>query len=328
MRAPLLRRRCALGQLQRTASKALITTRLNNKKNALFFAIALYAWGCAGGPPTAPLATAHLEAQPRAARETFDPRTLKEDLLLIAPTFARTALLPSAQENHPTVPATVPATNAPEPQAATEVTTSVPLQLATSATDKVYRVQLLALSNESAARTRQSELELALKVPVYLEPRRQLFMVQAGNFATAAEAEALKKRAAQLGPDYDDAYIITVEQTTSAPPTDIDADRPLSESEEASSPPLDEPVVLVQAFGWRVLIDQFLSHEEADRLKRKAMTRLNRSDIDVAFKAPWYKVEVGHFEVESEAQKAAETIKSRYPNALKVRSQILIPKRD
>jgi hypothetical protein len=302
----------------------LIATRLNDKKNVLFFVIALYAWGCAGGPPAAPLATARLDAQPRPARETFDPRTLKEDLLLIPPTFALATLHPSVQKS----PAPIVAASEPEPQIATEVTTSVPLQPAAITTDKVYRVQLLALSNESAARERQSELELALKVPVYLEQRRQLFMVQAGNFATVAEAERLKKRAAQLGPDYDDAYIITVEQTTSAPPTDIDADRPLSESEETSSPPSDEPVVLVQAFGWRVLIDQFLSHEEADRLKRRAMTRLSRSDIDLAFKAPWYKVEVGHFEAESEAQKAAEAIKSRYPNALKVRSQILIPKRD
>ena len=84
--------------------------------------------------------------------------------------------------------------------------------------------------------------------------------------------------------------------------------------------------MLVQTFGWRVLLDQFLSHEEADRLKRKAITRLNRRDIDVTFKAPWYKVEVGHYRLESEAQKAAERIKPRYPNALKVRSQVLIPK--
>ena len=152
----------------------MIATRLNDKKNALFFVIALYAWGCAGGPPTAPLATARLDAQPRAARETFDPRTLKEDLLLIPPTFARAALQASIQESPTTVPPTN-ATPAPEPQNATEeVTTSTPLQLTTTTTDKIYRVQLLALSNESVARERQSELELALKVPVYLEPRRQL----------------------------------------------------------------------------------------------------------------------------------------------------------
>lgn len=257
-------------------------------------------------------------------RETFDPRTLKEDLLLISPSFARATLHPAARET----PITAPVASEPEPQLIAEATTSAPLQPTVSTTEKIYRVQLLALSSEAVARERQSELELALKVPVYLEPRRQLFMVQAGNFSTAAEAEALQKRATQLGPDYDDAYIITIEQTTSDPPADIDADRPLGESEEVSSPSIDKPVVLVQAFGWRVLIDQFLSHEEADRLKRKAMARLNRRDIEVAFKAPWYKVEVGNFAAESDAQKAAEKIKSRYPNALKVRSQILIPEKD
>ncbi len=312
------------GRLPQAKSKAFIVSALYRKKNALLFATALCVGGCAGGPPAAPIATASGNAQTQVVRETFDPRTLKEDLLLISPTFVRSALLPPIQGQL----FVAPIAREPEPQTATELVTSAPTRPTTTTTDKVYRVQLLALSNEAVARERQNELELALKVPVYLEPRRQLFMVQAGNFATPTEAEALQKRATQLGPDYDDAYIITVEQTISTSTAAIDADRPLGESEETSSPPIDEPVVLVQAFGWRVLIDQFLSHEEADQLKRKAMTRLSRRDIDVTFKAPWYKVEVGNFVEENEAQKAAENIKSRYPNALKVRSQILIPKRD
>jgi len=298
---------------------------LHYKRKTLFLATTLYAWGCAGAPPATPLATTHAEAQSQVARETFDPHTLKEDLLLIAPTFARTTLYKPRQENVP--PAIAPQVNAPEPQASTEIVTDSPAQTTASSTTKVYRVQLLALSNEDIARERQGELELALKVPVYLEPRRQLFMVQAGDFTTPTEAEALKKRATQLGPDYDDAYIVTVEQIIPAETADVDTDRP-RESDEIPIPATDEPVVLVQAFGWRVLLDQFLSHEEADRLKRKAMARLTRQDIDITFKAPWYKVEVGHFEAEREAQNAAEKIKSRYPNALKVRSQILIPKRD
>ena len=286
------------------------------KRKIFFLATALYAWGCAGGPPATPLSTTRVEAQAQVVRETFDPRTLEEDLLLISPTFVRTTLHAKAQEM-PVIPFE---TSEPEPQTSTEVVTSAPTRPIASPTTKSYRVQLLALSNETVALERQSELELALKVSVYIEPRRQLFMVQAGDFATPTEAEALKKRAIQLGPDYDDAYIASVEQITPAE---------TAESDQTPTPiATDEPIELVKAFGWRVLLDQFLSHEEADRLKRKAMARLNRRDIDVTFKAPWYKVEVGHFEAESEAQSSAEKIKSRYPNALKVRSQILIPKRD
>jgi len=84
----------------------------------------------------------------------------------------------------------------------------------------------------------------------------------------------------------------------------------------------------VPAFGWRVLIDQFLSHDEARRLKSKAEKRLRRQDVDVTFKAPWYKVEVGHYRTEAQAQAETEKIGRTYPNALKVRSQILVPRED
>ena len=85
-------------------------------------------------------------------------------------------------------------------------------------------------------------------------------------------------------------------------------------------------MVLVPAFGWRVLIDQYLVHSKAEDLKKEAMRRLQRTDIDVVFKAPWYKVEMGHFRTETEAREWVETIKNKgYSNALKVRAQILVP---
>jgi hypothetical protein len=87
-------------------------------------------------------------------------------------------------------------------------------------------------------------------------------------------------------------------------------------------------IELVRTFGWRVLIDQFLSHDKANQLKQRAIKRLRRQDIDVTFKAPWYKVEVGHYRTDSEAQAATEPIEAHYPNALKVRSQILVPRED
>ncbi|MBN98232.1 MAG: hypothetical protein CME16_03120, partial [Gemmatimonadetes bacterium] len=86
------------------------------------------------------------------------------------------------------------------------------------------------------------------------------------------------------------------------------------------------PPVLVPAFGWRVLLDQFLNHSDAEKLKRKAMRNLKRQDIDVIFKAPWYKVELGNFRTEAKAQEWVEKIKAKkYNNALKVRAQIFVP---
>ncbi len=286
----------------------------------LLFAVTFYTWGCASNPPPTTLA-APVSAQTQTVRETFDPRILKEDLLLIKPAFAR-----STRQPHNDEVITAPILAMAKPDAESEIVAHT-TDKASPILSKVYRVQLLALSNEEAARARQSELEYALKVPVYLEQRRRLFMLQAGDFASHAEAEKLKARAATLGPDYDDAYIVSVELQTSISVVD----RPLVESEEDATPlpvSADKAEVLVHVFGWRVLLDQFLLHEEADRLKRQAMTRLNRRDIEVTFKAPWYKVEVGHYQNENDAQRAVEKITPRYPNALKVRSQVLVPKKD
>ena len=69
--------------------------------------------------------------------------------------------------------------------------------------------------------------------------------------------------------------------------------------------------VLVPAFGWRVQIGQFKTHEEAARLKEKARRNLNRSDIDVIFKAPWYRVQVGNYRHEADAREWAEKLRNR-----------------
>ena len=281
----------------------------------------LYVWGCASAPSSTSLAATAVSAQTQTVRETFDPRTLKEDLLLIKPASSL------RQRSEEAVALPSPAITIDKPDASSEEVASATDVAVALTHATVYRVQLLALSNEEAARARQSELEYALKVPVYLEHRRRLFMLQAGDFATRIEAEKLKAHTATLGSDYGDAYVVALELEIPL----AAADRPLVESAESATPlaaMADEPVVLVQVFGWRVLLDQFLLHEEADRLKRQAMARLNRRDIDVTFKAPWYKVEVGHYQSESDAQRAAEKITPRYSNALKVRSQVLIPKKD
>ena len=65
--------------------------------------------------------------------------------------------------------------------------------------------------------------------------------------------------------------------------------------------------------------------KKANTVKNEAEIQLRRHDIDVVFKAPWYKIEVGHYINENIVQTAAEKIQRFYPNAIKVRSQIIAP---
>lgn len=293
---------------------------LITRERALLPAVAFYLWGCVGTPVAAPLPPAQIAAQAQPLRETFDPNALREDLLLIQPTFARATLHSLWQPINDSPP---PAPTDQPDEDAGDTAAEESAELSTA----VYRVQLLALSNESSAQQLRAELEQSLNVAVYVQQRNQLFMIQAGDYSTRPNAESLLRRVGQLGSDYGDAYIVSAQRR--AEPAPLPTDPPLATSEDAPSAPVEsESAEMVHTFGWRVLLDQFLSYEEADRLRRKAMGRLNRSDIDVTFKAPWYKVEVGHYAGENDAQAAAQEIKSRYPNALKVRSQILVPKKD
>jgi len=272
--------------------------------------------GCAGQaqPPSEPSLGSRQRSRP--LREEFDPQSLREDLLLIQPVFP-----PPESTAWKTAPA--PAADgepAPVFLAATDSAAAGNLERVTRT---VYRVQLMALSNGEVALERRAALAQELGVPVYVDQARRLFLVRAGNCPTAEEAERLKDQVVALSPEYADAYVVV---------TAIDAEAALTvdRPEETDIGPTGEQPspVLVPAFGWRILIDQFLSHEQAERLKRDAMVRLNRRDIDVTFKAPWNKVEMGNFRTEVEAQEALERIESRYPNALKVRSQILVPEEE
>ena len=242
------------------------------------------------------LGTAHCASAPRwrsdsgdatpVSREEFDPRTLDENLLIE----------PVQRENRD--------------QAQTPAEPAAPVQEhAPSASASVYRLQLVALSNEAMARQRRAELERALGVKVYLVARNAHSVLQAGQYATRTEAAALKEQVAALGPDYADAYVVEV--PASAVP---------------DSAPAEAAPELVSITGWRVLIDQFLSHDhdKAIHLAEAAKKRLKREDINVTLKGPYYKIEVGNYRTEAQAQAAAERIGRYYPNALKVRSQILV----
>ena len=247
------------------------------------------------------LATAHCASAPRwrsdsgdaapVSREEFDPRTVDEDPLLIEPVQRESR----AQTQTPAEPAAPVQDRAPVASAA------------------VYRLQLVALSNEAMARQRRAELERALGVRVYLVARNEHSVLQAGQYATRAEAAALKEQVAALGPGYADAYVVEVPVSTVP--------------DSAPAEPALEPVSTI---GWKVLIDQFLSHshDKASRLAEEAKKRLKREDITVTLRGPYYKIEVGNYRTEAQAQAATERIGKYYPNAIKVRSQIHVSEED
>lgn len=293
------------------------------KRAFLSLIVCHHIWGCAGTPSSAPLTITQADAQVQMLREVFDPSSIEEDLLLIQPNFARPQLQLVQQE--PQAPFT--------PQVTEESITDGPVEQTSIEQDPasistIYRVQLLALSNRELAQQLRDELALSLSVPMYVQNRNHLYVIQGGDYAMRGEAQSLLELVKDLSSDYGDAYIVSIDNRLETNADAID-DRPVASSEDvANTGTPTQTGELVRTFGWRVLLDQFLSHEEADRLRNRAIARLNRRDVDITFKAPWYKVEVGHFSEEKDAQSAAEKIKRRYPNALKVRSQVLVPRPD
>ena len=294
-----------------------------SKRTFVALATCYHIWGCTGATAPGSLSIAQANAQTQTLREAFDPRSIKEDLLLIKPNFARPQL--QFAQSQPDVPLT------PQPiESSVDIDSTEQTALEQAATHNTtfYRVQLLALSNGDLAQQLRDELTVSLSVPMYVQERNQLYVIQGGDYATRSEARYLLNRVKALSSDYGDAYVVSVERQLEDS-EEIVEDRPVASSEDVpNNDAKTQPGERVRTFGWRVLLDQFLSHEEADRLRNRAIARLNRRDIDITFKAPWYKVEVGHFSEENKAQFAAEQIKRRYPNALKVRSQILIPRPD
>ena len=291
--------------------------RITSQSTLIALIVCYHIGGGAGTTPST-FSIAHANAQTQTLREAFDPSSIVEDLLLIQPNFSRTQLQPDLPSQPHLTEETIVGDPAEPPGAD---------QLAQRNTT-VYRVQLLALSNRDLAQQLRDELAVSLSIPTYVQERNQLYVLQAGDYITRSEARYLLNRVKELSVDYGDAYVISVERPPENP-EEIVEDRPVVNSEEVPNNDVyAHRGEQVRTFGWRVLLDQFLSLEEADRLRNRAIARLNRRDVDVTFKAPWYKVEVGHFSEENEAQSAAEEIKRRYPNALKVRSQVLLPRPD
>ena len=272
-----------------------------SKRTFVALATCYHIWGCTGATAPRSLSIAQANAQTQTLREAFDPRSIKEDLLLIKPNFARPQL--QFAQSQPDVPLT------PQPiESSVDIDSTEQTALEQAATHNTtfYRVQLLALSNGDLAQQLRDELAVSLNIPMYVQERNQLYVLQGGDYTTHNEARYLLNRVKGLSVDYGDAYIISVERPNENAEEIVQA--PLFASSE-DVPKNDIPVQIgerVRTFGWRVLLDQFLSHEEAERLRDRAIAQLNRRDVDVTFKAPWYKVEVGHFSEENKAQSAAE----------------------
>lgn len=253
--------------------------------------------------------------------EEFDPRLVREELLLIQPDFKPPPLPRAGAQNmgdgaDPPVPA---GEKHPESSRVAPSPIASPDEL-------VYRVQVIALSVETSAARLAAELEMLLGLRVVLEPEGGLFAVRAGELDTPGAAEKLRDRITALKGDYREAFIFKgsrpAEMEVLAAPADSLLDDPWE--------PLEEPPPeLVETDGWRVLIDQFLSLAEAERLKLKAMRRLGRADIFIDFQEPYYKVEVGNYRSSAEAQEAFEQIKRRnYRKALKVRAVVSVLKEE
>lgn len=226
------------------------------------------------------------------AGETFDPESLQEDLLLIQPAA-------------PTVP---PVVAAPIPDSAASP--------ASTGGGTVFRVQLAALSSIEAAKQLRNELAGQLGVPLVVEMERGLFLVRAGAFATAEAAGRFRDELHLRRPDLTTAYVVLSNGNPSPEPGTA-----IRDSGAAASPEMES------TFGWRILLDQFLSPEDADHLRQEAILNLERTDVEVVFSAPWHRVEVGSFRREADAQEALTSVRFVYPSALKVRGQILVPRK-
>ena len=257
------------------------------------------------------------DGAPRLVEE-FDPRSVREDLLLIEPSFAppsrRTAAAAaesSAREGRPVrTPIREPAGSGGAPRER----------------QGAYQVQVVALSSETAALQLAESLERQLGVGVTVIPHNRLHAVRAGRFTGPDPARALQARISEMRSDFADAFVVRedahvkVETSTASPSPGFEPERGLPEPADAGG---------VRAPGWRVLIDQFLDLTDAEEFRRKAVERLDRGDVEINFQQPWYKVEVGQFRAgeEAAAQELVASVKRRgFPRALKVRGEVTVPK--
>lgn len=301
--------------------------------------LAAVATSCSSQAQTAPVYrdSTPTEATTATVREEFDPARHRQDLLLIEPLFPP-----------PEVPSPDPDVATDEVSGSDSVVTDTALPAgvdslaaADIAANLTYRVQVIALRNETNAHAIADELHRRFAVAADVVPLGELFAVQAGFFADRNEADELRRQIVPLSQGYSGAYIISEE-------VDIDPDgidRPVSElpvagepDSSALDPPALEavtdttteqaaPVELVLVQGYRVLLGQFMDLQSAQGDRTRVIKRLKREDVEVIFEAPWYKVLAGSFRTSTEATRFAERCRSLgYRTAAPVRGDVYLPR--
>ena len=246
-------------------------------------------------------------AAPAAAQayRDFDPARHREDLVLIQPLFTPAELLPGRPDSVAS-PAASPA--------------------------GVFRVQVITLSREPAAREIAEALTRRLDLAADVVAHEGLYSVRAGLFAERAGAERLKEAIARLGRDYAGAFVVADSAAAApAPPPAADSvEAAPPEAPEEAEPPgarQEAPPEMVRLQGWRVLTEQDRGLQKARDLRAAIMARLKRQDVDILFEDPWYKILVGNFRSFAEAQQLADRCRRRgYRSATPVQGEILIPR--
>ena len=259
-------------------------------------ALLLGGWALAAPPPPAAA-----QADPR-----FDPARHREDLLLIQPLFTPPELLPARPDSL-------------SPAAADSLA-------------RVFRVQVITLSREDAAREVADALGGRLGLPTEVVAHEGLHSVRAGLFAERAGAERLQEAIARLDGDYAGAFVVadSAAAAPDPPPAADPAPAEPPEAPEETGPrpsPEEAPPEFVRLQGWRVLIEQDTDLQKARDLRAGIMARLERQDVDFLFEEPWHKILAGHFRTAGEAQRFADYCRRRgYPSATPVQGEIRIPR--
>ncbi len=194
----------------------------------------------------------------------------------------------------------------------------------------LFEVRVLAAPDHQSAERRRRELERHLGIEAEVIALGRCFAVRIGPFAALRDARACCERIAASS-EAGDTCIVSVAGggpagAALAAPSRQSGPRPATIHPDANADSAGQAAGrLLPAFGWRLLLEKAESQQEAERVRQAAVQALQRTDVDICFKAPWYNVEMGHYRNEAEAQQALEGVLGEFPDALTVRGQILIP---
>lgn len=165
-----------------------------------------------------------------------------------------------------------------------------------------YRVQIAAVLDRVGAQTFRAQAQEQLNVPVYVQHDKDtgLYKIQAGNFQTAEKAEQLREKVRLRG--YREAFVVHTRIETSPAPVHRPATVP----------------------GYRIQIFSASSQEAAEQVQAQARTKLGRQDVYIEFEPPFFKVRIGNFRTQKEAEAQLRTVKQHgYDTPFVVQTKIL-----